>query len=130
MSTRRDPPVALARLDTQSRAGWVDPDDLRLDEHEVAELAARTRDVSDFLHEEVLSWLSRDQRSALEVSVAMGPVDSHLLLHLAGVTLDMLGDLPLIHKVDGWYVPHDLWIEAVGSLVPGERLDELRRRGT
>jgi len=151
-SARHDPPVALARLDAQSRVEWVDRDDLRLDAHEVAELAsdadvpverldrfdgwpalvalaARTRDVSDFLHEEVLSWLSSDQRSALEVSVAMGPVDSRLLLHLAGVAPGVLGDLPLVHQVDGWYAPHDLWIEAVRSLVPSERLDNLRRRG-
>jgi len=152
LSSRGDPPVALARLDSQSRVAWVGPEDLRLDEHEVLELAskagvpvesmrrlegwpalvalaARTRDVSDFLHEEVLAWLSPDQRAALEASVAMGPVDGELLLHLAGVGESVLGDLPLIHQVDGWYVPHDLWADAVGSLVPSERLDQLRRRG-
>ncbi len=152
LATRHDPPVLLARLDAQAQVGWVGPDDLRLDESEVAALAleagiavenlqrfggwpalvalaARTQDVTDFLHQEVMAWLTNEQRSALEASVALGPVDSRLLLHLAGVGPAVLGDLPLIHKVDGWFVPHDLWNEAVSSLVPAERLNELRRAG-
>jgi len=152
MATRSAPPIPLARLDSQHRVCWVGTSQLRLDEDEVAELAVRagvslealsrfdgwpalvalairSRDVHDFLHEEVLAWLSNDQRSALEAAVAIGSIDGGLLHHLVGVSPGVLGDLPLIHNADGWYVPHELWVEAVGSLVASESLDDLRRRG-
>lgn len=152
MSTRSTPPVPLARLDAQSRARWIEADELKLTSDEISRmasrsgvsideldrfdgwpalvaLATRSRNVHDFLHEEVLEWLSHDQRSALEAAVAVGSVDSKLLLDLVGVGPEVLADLPLIHNLDGWYVPHDLWVDAVGSLVAEENLDELRGRG-
>jgi len=152
MATRGAPSIPLARLDAQDRVRWVGSGDLKLRESEVARLAERagvplddlsrfdgwpalvalamrSRGVQDFLHEEVLAWLSTDQRSALEAAVAIGSVDAVILSHLVGVSPGVLGALPLIHNVDGWYVPHDLWVEAVGALVEPDSLNELRHRG-
>ncbi len=152
LATRHDPPVPLARLDAQGQVGWVDSADLTFDDAEVSRLAdaagvdpdelrrfggwpallalgSRTRDVSDFIHEEVLSWLTTDQRIALEATVALGAVDHRLLHHLAGVNSAVLADLPLMHQTDGWFVPHELWVEAVTALVPAERLLEAQATG-
>jgi len=152
LSSRSGPPVALARLDAQHQVAWLGPNELRLSESEVAELASRTgvpvlllsrfegwpalvalavrsRDVNDFLHEEVMAWLTTDQRAALETVVAMGTVDGGLLLHIAGVSPSTLGDLPLIQYADGWFVAHELWVDAVETLVAAEHLDGLRHRG-
>jgi len=133
LATRHEPTVSLARLDAQRSVHWIDDRTLTLSPSEVSvlaeregvdpdhvadlggwpalvSLALRSRDARDFMAEEVVSWLSDDQRKALAVVVAIGGADHRLLEALIGVEARIvLSDLPLVLEVDGWFEAHDLW---------------------
>ncbi len=152
LSTRGDVQVPLSRLDAQGSVGWIDSGDLAFSDEDLASyseathtdparlagfggwpalvaLAARTRNVADFLHEEVLTWLTPDQMLALEATVALGSVDGDLLHQVVGVSPEVLNDLPLVDHVEGRYMSHALWADAVDEFVPAERLQKVQRDG-
>ncbi len=149
LASRRRSPVPLARLDAQGRVARIDGSELALDVSEVERiaalndadggplgrlggwpalvaLAARSDDATDFLDEEVVSWLSDAQRTALEATVVLGGVDEDLLRHCVDLGVDALAEVPLLHQRNGWYAPHDLWIDVIEPRVDSERVDRLR----
>ena len=139
VTSRHTPPLTLTRLVAQNRVRRINESDLVLSTDEIdllahdagkdaADLAGlggwpalvalklRSATVGSFLNEEILTGLGADQRSILEVVVAIGGGDRDLLSHLTGLDVDnALGGLPMVHRSDGWYEAHDLWSTVFAS---------------
>ena len=146
-SGRADPPVALARLEAQGRVERLDEDDLALDQAELTELARRagrprteidnlggwpalvalglrSGPVRQFLDEEVISSLDDDQRRVLALVVALGGADNDLVHALTGLDAGQaIGELPMVHRSEGWYEAHALW----SQVFPSETIEATRR---
>lgn len=146
LAGRFDPPLSLARLEAQGRVERLGEADLALDRAELSELAERAgRAVADvenlggwpalvalglrsglvrqFLDEEVIATLDADQRELLAIVVALGGADDELLRSLTGLEVGAsFGELPMVHRSDGWYEAHALWSE----VFPPETIDTTR----
>jgi DNA-binding SARP family transcriptional activator len=139
LSGRADPPIALARLEAQGRVERLVEDDLALDNAELSELARRAHrplseienlggwpalvalglrsgPVRQFLDEEVIDSLDHDQRQVLALVVALGGADDDLVDTLTGLDAGQaIGDLPMVHRSQGWYEAHTLWSEVFST---------------
>lgn len=135
LAGRFEPPVALARLEAQGQVSRVGESQLALTADEITDLAGdrddgglddlggwpalislalQARGVRSFLDQEILRSLQPDQREVLEVVVALGGADAHLIGTVLGRdVVPTLRSLPLVHEVDGWFEAHDLWTNAV-----------------
>lgn len=159
VSGRHEPPLRLARLSAQGRVETLDERDLAFDEGDLAAFAA-LRDVpvegltdlggwpalvelrtaaagsgiGDFLTEEVLAALGRDQRRTVAVVAAVGGADQALLDVVAGPGTDidaLMAHLPLVSSdADGWHTVHPLWSDRLAAeLTDADRRDVQRRAG-
>ncbi len=147
LASRHEPAVALARLEAQGHVHTLGEDVLALTATEIGvlaeragvdashlsglggwpalvSLALRSRDAHDFVDEEVVAWLTEDQRRGLALVVSLGTADVRLLAEMAGIEADtILSGLPLVHEADGWFEAHDLWRD---RLVGGLTVQEVR----
>ena len=157
LAGRTDPPVALARLDTQGGVLWLREQDLRFDDDELTRFArqrgvdpARFRRTGGwpamaelvasvdaqvtgaYLWEEVLEPLGTLRRYVLSVLCDLGGADDALASAAVSSAVDLqeaLHGVPLVGRdAAGWYVPHALWHDVAGlALEPVER-GQVRRR--
>jgi len=157
LASRAEPPVPLARLNSQGEVRRITEDELRFSREEltsfavrrgidpeqfadtggwpaVAELAASVdrRLSGAYLWEEVLEPLGPDRRDVLSVLSDLGGADDPLAaaaLDRPVALADELDGVPLLAEVgNGWYVPHALWSSAPGIALDPDRRTEVRRR--
>ncbi len=133
LAGRSLPDLRLARLELIGRAVRVDETDLAFTPDEVSEILgadaaasanpavvaagwpalvelSRRGTATNFVTEEVLDLLAPDELAALETLVALDGVDAEMLDAVGiDVSTGVLDDLPLVHRRDERWAPHDLW---------------------
>jgi DNA-binding SARP family transcriptional activator len=157
LAGRHDPPVALARLDSQGRVARIGEPDLAFRDEELAAFADlrgvsldRLNDlggwpalaelrtlgtgdaIADFLDEEVLTDLSGGERRAVAVVAAVGGADQRLLDAVLDEPVDLadlLSRIPLVARDEhGWHTIHALWSERLSEGLDNASRSEARRR--
>ena len=155
LATRHTLPAPLSRLWATDRVLEVGEHDLLFTAEETAAMAARlgrrpeaTGDLGgwpalirlalavrpnvaiDFVQEEVLSQLDRDQLRALFVLAHFGYADTDRVQHMVGraVDLDNLAlTVPLVSRTDdNRFRAHELWAAALQRLLHSDDIAELR----
>ena len=154
LATRHTLPTPLSRLWATDRVLEVGQHDLLFTAEETAAMAARLgrgrgdwrpRGVArpvrlalavrpnvaiDFVQEEVLSQLDRDQLRALFVLAHFGYADTDRVQHMVGraVDLDNLAlTVPLVSRTDdNRFRAHELWAAALQRLLDSDDIAELR----
>lgn len=148
LSGRSRPPLRLARLHIQGQLETLGSDDLRFDDHELAEVlgedagsvAPPADDTArwpamvsltqrsdpgtsvDYLLQEIATNLSDERRAAITALCLLDEIDDAVAAAAtdgAASADELLGDLPLVHRSGrGGYRLHDLWRQA---LAPEDR---------
>jgi DNA-binding SARP family transcriptional activator len=156
ISSRRPPPLPVARLLSTGEATVTDEAELLFDEDELrrfAEASGLAPDLAaslpgwpalatltgtvgrgasmDYLWDEVLGRLEEHRRAALAALAPLGAIDDALVGTLGDPRLptasSLVEGLPLVDEHDGVVVLHDLWTEALaGASI--EIDPEVRRR--
>lgn len=152
ITSRSAPPVALARLISAGEAAVLDEDDLVMTAKELeafagarnrpdlslahtggwpalAELAvhtgaARSRQLTDYLTDELLAGLPKSQLEALALLSTVGPLRPDQVVSVLGdhdLDVGSLCGLPLVSSTEDLVEAHSLWNVAADSVDP-ERL--------
>ena len=133
LAGRSLPELRLARLELIGQAERVEETDLALSPTEIRELVgdevaeslapsvlnagwpalielSRRGSGANFVSEEVLDLLDPNELAALEALVALDGADADVLDAVGvGASAGVLNDLPLVHRRDDRWAPHDLW---------------------
>lgn len=149
LTARTQPPLTLARLISAGEAAVIDETDLAMTAEELADFAAvrdqpdidladtggwpalaelavhagevRSRDLTDYLTDELLTDLPKSQVEALALLSVVGPLGTDQLVAVLGdrdLDLVALCHLPLVNRTGDLVEAHSLWEVAVASIDP------------